>query len=266
MRIAWSLYGFVYMVTEICGNIHIFTLSMKKIIGIIPARWGSTRFPGKPLTEILGKPMVQHVYERAMESGVFHRVIVATDHLPISEHILGIGGEAMMTSDSHESGTDRIAEVATIIEDAEYIINIQGDEPFVSIEHIKRLADVLKTGTSPIATLAYEVETTENDSNRVKVVVNGLGNALYFSRASIPYGSKRQFYHIGMYGFERETLLEIVRLKVSELENIEKLEQLRWMDNGYPIKVEIVDKGAPSVDRPEDIEKVIEWCSKNSRE
>jgi 3-deoxy-manno-octulosonate cytidylyltransferase (CMP-KDO synthetase) len=238
-----------------------------KITGIIPARYASTRFPGKPLVDIEGKTMIRRVYEQALKAKTLSDVIVATDDERIFKEIERFGGKVMMTSQTHQNGTERCAEVAAKL-DADVIINIQGDEPFIQPEQIDLLANVFKVKLEApsIATLIKEhpfhvFDETLTNPARVKVVVNNNLEALYFSRATIPFlrdSSKAlstTFYkHIGIYGFRKEVLLQLVKLPPSHLELAESLEQLRWLENGYKIQCAITDMESASVDVPEDLE------------
>ncbi len=234
-----------------------------KIIAIIPSRYASQRFPGKPLVDIAGKSMIQRTYEQVRSVGVFERVMVATDDDRIYQHVKSFGGEVMMTSDQHLSGTDRCGEVVARLEqDFDYVINVQGDEPFVQKDQLIVLIDLLKTKPA-IATLIKKIEDIDliDDINKPKVVVDKHGNALYFSRYPIPFqrnpSTKIQYYHhIGVYAFKKEVLLELVKLEPSDLERAESLEQLRWLENGYPIKTGITDRESFGIDHPEDLEKL----------
>jgi 3-deoxy-manno-octulosonate cytidylyltransferase (CMP-KDO synthetase) len=242
-----------------------------KVLGIIPARYGSTRFPGKPLVDIKGKSMVQRVYEQAKKAKSLAHVVVATDDLRIFNHVKSFRGEAVMTATEHQSGTDRCAEVATMMNldvlmqsheqtqkyafDAkrvlpfDAVVNIQGDEPFIDPEQIEKVIEILRGGIFPIATLAKVIDNQEDmlNSNVVKAVFAADGRALYFSRSPIPnlrnspqYEWAAQgeiFKHIGLYGYKMQILQEIARLAPSRLELLESLEQLRWLENGYAIGV-----------------------------
>lgn len=243
---------------------------LMKTIGIIPARFESTRFPGKPLVEIHGKSMVQRVYEQALKAKRLGKVIVATDDKRIFEHVRSFGGNVEMTSGAHQSGTDRIAEVMEkeMFNGWNVAINIQGDEPFVDPTQIDRLAASFDRGDVQIATLAIPLKSTEElfNENVPKVVLTKYGEALYFSRNPIPYFrglekdqwiTKHQYYkHIGIYAFRTGVLRKLTDMDKSPLENAESLEQLRWMENGYRIKVEITEHDSFSVDVPADLEKV----------
>lgn len=238
-----------------------------KIIGVIPARYASTRFPGKPLALIAGKPLLQRVVERCQEAKDLAEVIVATDDKRIAEAMKPYC-RVEMTREDHPSGSDRIGEVAKKI-DCEGVVNIQGDEPLISPEVINQVARALKKAPmTTAATLIRDHKDYEN-SNVVKVVVNELGRALYFSRRTIPFvrdAANRSveeqlaafpfLKHLGIYGYRRQTLLDLIQMPVSPLEQAEKLEQLRALDNGIEIQVVITDHESVGVDAPEDVEKV----------
>lgn len=234
---------------------------MVKVTGIIPARYQSTRFPGKPLADICGKPMIQHVYERAKAASVLEDVLVATDDARIYEAVTGFGGKAVMTSPHHSTGTDRLAEVATEL-DSDIVVNIQGDEPLLRPESIEQaVRPLLEDESLEMSTLKLRIENPEDvlDPNVVKVVTDLNGNALYFSRAPIPYpreGTTTYYRHIGLYVYRREFLLRFAKLAPTPLETIEKLEQLRALENGYKIRVVETEYSAIGVDTPEDLEKV----------
>lgn len=238
-----------------------------KSLGIIPARFASTRFPGKPLADILGKTMIQRVYEQSALSGL-DEIVVATDDERIFKHVKAFGGAAAMTSATHLSGTDRCAEVARLAQYAgfEIIVNIQGDEPFIQPEQIDLAGAFLAQNKNySIATLARQITTTEEifNANVVKVVFDKKRQALYFSRAAIPHQRNHPrenwpesgiFYkHIGLYAFRRQALLEVSTLPVGCLEKGESLEQLRWLENGYKIGVELTDFESFGIDTPEDL-------------
>jgi len=236
-------------------------------IGIIPVRYQSTRFPGKPLIDIAGKTMIRRVYEQASKATMLSDIIVATDDKRIAREVSSFGGKVQMTSTDHQSGTDRCAEVAIQYQDIAAIINIQGDEPFIDPSQIDLLVSSLQTEQVQIATLVKPIQIAADlwNSNMVKAVFQKNGKALYFSRSPIPYvrGSsneewikKHKFYqHIGVYGYKRATLLELAKLAKSPLEKSESLEQLRWLENGFPIQVTITDKATFGIDTPEDWEK-----------
>ncbi|MHB1279236.1 MAG: 3-deoxy-manno-octulosonate cytidylyltransferase [Bacteroidia bacterium] len=232
-----------------------------KILAVIPARYASTRLPGKPLADIEGKPMIQWVYEAVKACASVSKVIVATDDVRILEAVLGFGGIAEMTSESHPNGTSRCAEVSGRHQDHDYLINVQGDEPLINPEHLEILIRLLGSETQ-IATLCRKLEDEESviDPAQVKVVKNIKEQALYFSRSAIPFNRDSRpvdyYGHIGMYAFKREILEQLILLPASSLELAENLEQLRWLEHGYPIQVGEIDEPAPSVDTPEGLEKV----------
>ena len=237
--------------------------------GIIPARFASTRFPGKPLVDIHGKSMLQRVYEQCQKSKL-DRIVVATDDERIAAHVEDFEGEVILTASSHKSGTDRIAEAANKLnlQDDGIVVNIQGDEPFIHSEDINLLAACFENQTTQIATLVKKInaiETLENPNNP-KVVLNINKEALYFSRAPIPHlkDLKKQdwlnhhtfFKHIGIYGFRTAILKEISQLPSSILEQKEGLEQLRWLENGYRIQTAETNSESIAVDCPEDLIRI----------
>jgi 3-deoxy-manno-octulosonate cytidylyltransferase (CMP-KDO synthetase) len=232
-------------------------------IGIIPARYHSTRLEGKPLVDILGQPMIQHVYEGARRSASLREVIVATDDTRIQRVVEGFGGKAVLTSRSHPTGTDRVAEVARALE-ADVVVNIQGDEPFIQPGMIDEVvAPLAEDPAIPLCTSMHEVTDREDFSNPnvVKVVVDRAGFALYFSRSLIPYPRNaeghRVFEHIGIYAYRRDFLLEFAQLAPTPLERSESLEQLRALEHGRRIRVVLtMHPYIPlSVDTPEDLER-----------
>ena len=241
-----------------------------RILGIIPSRYASTRFHAKPLVDIGGKSMVQRVYEQAKKSALLNEVVVATDHKEIFEHVKGFGGEVCMTGVNHASGTDRCFEALMLQgEKFDYVINIQGDEPFIQPAQIDLLASKLD-GKTEIATLTKRIEKMEDllNPNLVKVVFNLYQEALYFSRSPIPYIRNAhqniwldefKFYkHIGMYGYRTDILEKITTLPVSHLEKAESLEQLRWLENGYSIAIAETSTETFGIDTPDDLQKAIE--------
>ncbi|MDI6794333.1 MAG: 3-deoxy-manno-octulosonate cytidylyltransferase [bacterium] len=236
--------------------------NLQSAIGIIPARFGSTRFPGKALADIHGKPMIQHVYERARQAKEIEKVIVATDDERIYQAVMSFGGEVVMTSSHHASGTDRVAEVAGSLP-ADIVVNIQGDEPLIKPEMIDEAVMPMKDNLRlEITTLKKEItrESELHNPNVVKVVTNEAGFALYFSRSLIPYPRKKEgagFYkHIGLYVYRKHILLGLTRLSPGLLEEIEGLEQLRALENGIPIKVVKTGHDSWGVDTEEDLERV----------
>lgn len=243
-----------------------------KIIGIIPARYGSTRFPGKPLADIHGKSMIRRVHEQAGKAGVLDEVIIATDDRRILSHVLDFGGKAVLTSDRHGSGTERCLEALDVWSRKlgktwDGVINIQGDEPFIHPEQIMQIAGMLEQ-RAPIATLVKEI-TDDNevaDPNVVKVVAGEKGQAVYFSRAVVPFvgksnqmngpGSFPFLKHVGIYGYQAEILRAIALLPPTSLEKTESLEQLRWLGHGYNIFIAKTDRENIAVDTPEDLSKI----------
>ena len=256
---------------------------MTKAVGIIPARWGSTRFPGKALHVIADKPLLRHVWERCRQAKKLDRLVIATDDFRIAEAAFAWGAEVSMTSPNHGSGTDRIAEVADKLKPFAHIINIQGDEPLIDPKLIDRLVRELQRDKKlEMITAAHPFEDPREakSPHQVKVVLDRHGYALYFSRAAIPasrsggsqtadlkgwrFGKRRSlplyFRHQGIYGYRRDLLLRFVRWKTSPLERVEALEQLRALENGVRIRVVMTGSGSPGVDTPEDarmIERVI---------
>ncbi len=237
------------------------------VLAVIPARWASTRFPGKPLANIAGKSMIQRVLEQVNLSKKIDRVVVATDDVRILQHVHDLGGEAVMTNPAHPSGTDRCAEVALRFPEAQIILNIQGDEPFILPQQIDLLVDtLLQNNYSSIATLAKKIERTDflTNPNVVKVVFASSVGAIYFSRHPIPFVrgapvefwlKKQDFYkHIGLYGFRRDALMSIADLSPTPLEMAESLEQLRWLEHGFRIAVGVTEWETLGVDTPEDLE------------
>lgn len=249
-----------------------------KFIGIIPARYASTRFPGKPLADMDGKPMIQRVYEQV--EGVLDTVYVATDDERIESAVKKFGGNVVMTSDRHRSGTDRCYEAYCKIGNGyDIVVNIQGDEPFIQPEQIETLKACFTSVETQIATLVKpfrpddDFETALFNANSPKVVLNKNGEALYFSRSIIPYMRGREYTewlpnhtyykHIGLYAYRAETLKEITALPPSSLELAESLEQLRWLENGYKIKVGITRQETIGIDTPEDMQKALEFLKRN---
>jgi 3-deoxy-manno-octulosonate cytidylyltransferase (CMP-KDO synthetase) len=253
-----------------------------KITAIIPARYGSTRFVGKPLADILGKPMIQYVYEGVSESRLIEDVIIATDDERIYEVVKNFGAKGILTSPKHTTGTDRIAEVARKLK-SEIIVNIQGDEPLIKGSIIdKAIKPLIQDLEIPMGTIMTRIEDFEDwlNPNVVKVVVDNNGFALYFSRSPIPFPrdmikgdwfkldkfikwpfAKNIFKHIGVYVYRREFLIKYSKMKPTPIEKLEKLEQLRALENGYRIKVTKVNYKSISVDTPDDLKKVIDILS-----
>src|SRR5947209_9675200 len=233
---------------------------MSKAAGIIPARWASTRFPGKPLHLIANKPLLRHVWERCQRAKKLDAVIVATDDMRIAKAAFDWGAEVAMTSAKHQSGTDRIAEVARRAKEFGLIINIQGDEPLTEPSLLNRFVDELRSnGKIDIVTAAHPFENAAEASSphQVKVIVDLDGNALYFSRYAVPFPRNRSvpikyLRHQGIYGFRRKALLDFVRWKPTPLERAESLEQLRAVENGVKVHVLVTKHGSPGVDTPAD--------------
>ena len=240
-------------------------MSDPKVVVVIPSRFGATRLPGKPLVTLGGKPMVQHVYERAKRAQTVHEVLVATDDPRIVDAVASFGGQARMTRSDHRTGTERIAEVAAH-EAGAIFVNVQGDEPLIDPASIDTaVAALLEEPAAQIATVVTAIRHANDimDPNVVKAVVDFDDNALYFSRAPIPWVRDTQqkvhvkyWKHLGLYVFNRDALLEYPTLPQGELEKIEQLEQLRWLENGWRIRVAEVMRDAVSVDVPEDIPRV----------
>jgi len=240
-----------------------------KFLGIIPARYASTRFPGKPLADLMGKPVIQWVYKRVVKA--LDKVVVATDDERIFYAVKGWGGEALLTSPDHPSGTDRCLEAyMKLNEKFDVIINIQGDEPFIQTSQIELLKTAFLDPSTQIATLIKQFSLGEDfenllNPNTPKVIINTKGEAIYFSRSIVPFirGKQNQewisshpfFKHIGIYAYKPEVLRKIVSLRQSSLEIAESLEQLRWIENGFTIKTIITDIESLGIDTPEDLEK-----------
>jgi len=243
-----------------------------KVVGIIPARFEATRFPGKPLAKILGKPMIQWVYERAKKSSCLEALMVATDSQEIYQQVKSFGGEVVLTSNKHQSGTSRVAEVAEQL-DVEIIVNIQGDEPLISPHAIDEAIKPLLTDPDIyMATLKHKI-TDKNElsnPNIVKVVTDKNDFALYFSRALIPFINPPFpadiYKHIGLYVYRKDFLLKLVQLPPTTIEQVEKLEQLRVLENGYKIKVIKTNYYSIGVDTEKDLEKVSKILAKSGGE
>lgn len=250
-----------------------------KTLAVIPARYASTRFPGKPLVEIDGKSMIQRVYEQCTKATSINKVVVATDDERILNHVKSFGGAVMMTSNEHESGTERCGEVLMNLEDAgedfDVVVNVQGDEPFIDPEQIDKVCSVFRTDKdAEIATLAKKITTTKElfNENVVKVVMTDVEedelarDAIYFSRNPIPFlrGEEKEHWlnrqtyykHIGIYAFAVEELHQVLSLEKSPLEQSESLEQLRWIANHFTIQVVETDKETIGIDAPEDLDKL----------
>lgn len=243
-----------------------------KILGVIPARFASTRFNGKPLELICGKPMIEWVYKRSIKSDL-DEVVVATDDKRIYDTVINFGGNAVMTDNKHENGTNRILEVISNknYQNFEFVINIQGDEPIIDPESINILINKYKTEKPDMITLKEEIKIDEDKQNHnvVKVITDFNDNALYFSRSLIPYmrntdDSFIYYRHVGIYGYTRELLLNIENMKQGKLEHIESLEQLCFLENGYKIKVYETKSQIKGVDTREDLIEVEEIIRKNN--
>jgi 3-deoxy-manno-octulosonate cytidylyltransferase (CMP-KDO synthetase) len=235
-----------------------------KVLAVIPARYASTRFPGKPLVDIHGKPMIQWVYERTQSCPSIDEVLVATDDLRIAEAVKVFGGQVVMTSPDHVSGTDRIREAVELSEiDCDIVLNVQGDEPGIDPDHLTLLIALFESDVH-IGTLVapFREEASFKDVNKVKAVLGHKGDALYFSRQAVPFDRDGEdelggcYHHIGVYAFRKAVLLEVTGLPVSPLEKKESLEQLRWLENGYRIRAAIVDSTPIGVDTPKDLERL----------
>jgi 3-deoxy-manno-octulosonate cytidylyltransferase (CMP-KDO synthetase) len=245
------------------------------ITGIIPARYASTRFPGKPLIDIQGKSMLQRVYEQAVKSKLLNYLVVATDDERIAAHVKNFGGNVIMTATHHPSGTDRCWDaLQQLSNDFNYVINIQGDEPFIEPTQIDELAAILLDGSTELATqmIAVDNHAVLFDKGEVKIVLNTNNEALYFSRMVIPFikgvdekewHTHHTYYrHVGMYAYRRDVLEKITQLPVSPLETAESLEQLRWVENGFKVKCVITQYESHCIDTPEDVEKVLKLMGK----
>jgi len=246
-----------------------------RVMGIIPARYQSTRFPGKPLVEINGKPMIRHVYERASRCRSLDGVLIATDDLRILETVRSFGGESLLTREDHESGTDRLAEACETLglEDSDIVVNIQGDEPLLEPEMIELLIDSLRTFPDRcMATLAFPSESEEEymNPNVVKVVVDNDARALYFSRSPVPHYRNRSVMspkflkHLGFYAYRHWFLRVFTGLPHGTLEKAEKLEQLRALEHGYPIHLALSAIETHGVDTPEDLARLVGSSSRQS--
>ncbi len=246
-----------------------------KFIGIIPARYASSRFPGKPLALLAGKPVIQHVYEKVSKS--LECAYVATDDQRIFDTVKGFGGNVVMTREDHKSGTDRIAEAVSKIDACcDVVVNVQGDEPFVTASQIETLCHCFDDETTQIATLGKLFANMDAvmNPNSPKIVVDNKGFALYFSRSVIPYvrGAQQDTWfshypylkHLGIYAYRKEVLAEITQLPQSSLEIAESLEQLRWLQNGYKIKVGTTDVETVGIDTPEDLERAEQFLKEQA--
>ena len=243
-----------------------------KVVGIIPSRYASTRFPGKPLAMIKGKTMIHRVCEQAWKSKL-DAVVVATDDMRIAEEVLSFGGQYVLTDPMHRSGTDRCCEALDILETQyDAVVNIQGDEPFIDPKEINLLVDLISRDDTQLASLVKRFDDDEElfSPNKVKVVMDKDGKALYFSRSPIPFLrnvdkdkwlQKGVFYqHIGIYAYKAKTLREIARMQPTPLEMVESLEQLRWLENGLSIHMAVVEANNIAIDSPDDLVKAIEFA------
>jgi 3-deoxy-manno-octulosonate cytidylyltransferase (CMP-KDO synthetase) len=248
--------------------------SNSQAVAVIPARYASTRFPGKVLTDLAGKTMIEHVVERTRRAARIARVLVATDDERVAQAVRAFGGEAVMTRGDHRSGTERLAEVAAQRQEPVFV-NVQGDEPVIDPAAIDLAVETLEAEPEiQVATLATPIREGDvlMDPNVVKVVMDFDSNALYFSRAPIPWlrdpsaeHTPRYFKHIGLYVYRREALLDFPTLPPGELERTEQLEQLRWLENGYRIRVAPTDYDSVSVDVPADVARALERIAKDEQ-
>ena len=242
------------------------------VLAVIPARFASTRLPGKPLVPLGGKPMIERVWNRVRQASSVSGVLVATDDERICSAVEAFGGQAVMTRSDHRSGTERIAEVAAGRKDVDIFVNVQGDEPLIDPAAIDQAVEAIEADSEVnVSTLAVPISTPADimDPNVVKVVLDFDGNALYFSRAPIPWVRDRggpvhaqHLKHLGLYAFRRAALLEFATFPQGDLERIEQLEQLRWLENGYRIRVAQTEHDSVSVDVPEDVKRVESLLSK----
>lgn len=243
-----------------------------KIVGIIPARFASSRFPGKPLIDITGKTMIRRVYEGVSKSNAFSNIIVATDDQRIFDEVKSFNGEVMMTAESHTTGTDRCGEVIAKIEDADIVVNIQGDEPLVDFRQLDQLIKAFDDDETQIATLGIKIDNSSDltNPNRIKLVADNQNNALYFSRSAIPNQNNAKaedlehfpfLRHIGLYAYRKDVLTQLVKLKPTALERIESLEQLRWLYHGFKIKIVETTIETPNIDVKEDLAEVLKKLS-----
>jgi 3-deoxy-manno-octulosonate cytidylyltransferase (CMP-KDO synthetase) len=237
-----------------------------KVLGVIPARYASTRLPGKPLLPLAGKPMIERVWERVRQATSLSGVIVATDDERICRAVKAFGGEAMLTRSDHRSGTERVAEVAVAHKDVDIFVNVQGDEPLIEPAAIDLAVEAMREDAEVVvATLAVPIHNPADimDPNVVKTVLDFDGNGLYFSRAPIPWVRDRggpvharHLKHLGLYAYRRDALLEFPTFPQGDLERVEQLEQLRWLENGYRIRVVETEHDSIGVDVPEDVARV----------
>lgn len=235
------------------------------VIGIIPARYASTRFPGKPLVDIAGKSMIQRVYEQCLKAKSLSDVLVATDDERIATHVHGFGGKVVLTATEHQSGTDRCAEAVNLYNGVcNVVINIQGDEPFINPKQIELVASAFSDANTQIVSLIKQITSEEEirNPNVVKAIKNRHNNAIYFSRNAMPYRRNPEanityYKHVGIYGYTLQTLKQITALPIGLLENAENLEQLRWIENNISIKLLETDMETIAIDTPDDLAKVV---------
>jgi len=246
-----------------------------KILGVIPSRHASSRLPAKALADIAGKPMVVRVWEQAQKCRAFAHVVVATDHEEIAACVAAAGGKALMTGKQHKNGTERCYEALQLTGQYDYVVNIQGDEPFIKPEQLQELANLLN-GEVQLATMVSKIKNTDDlwHNGIMKVVFNKRNEALYFSRECIPHVrdypktswlAHGTFYkHVCIYAYRSDVLAEVVKLPPSKLEQTESLEQLRWLEHGYPINIGVTEHESMSVDTPADLEKARRYAEENS--
>ena len=241
-----------------------------RILGVSPSRYASTRFPGKSLVDIMGQPMVWRVYEQSMKATCFQKIVVATDDHRIYSAIEERGGNVVMTSENHRNGTERCVEALVKIgEDYDYVVNIQGDEPFIQADPLEELCELLD-GKVQLATLVSQIENQKSLINPgvMKVIFDKSHNAIYFSRQAIPYirdtekdkwsGAFTYYKHVCIYAYRSDVLQEVAALEMTPLERAESLEQLRWIEHGYKIKIGITNYDSVSIDTPEDLERALQ--------
>ena len=237
-----------------------------KILGIIPARYSSSRFPGKPLIDLKGKSMIERVYFGAKKCKLIDKVLVATDDERIEQHVKGFGGDVELTSEHHRSGTERCAEIIEKYQDFDVVLNIQGDEPLINPHHLETILALFENQDTEIGTLITSFTSFEEieNKNRIKVVIGKNGNALYFSRSIIPFQEwkVRDFTsykkHIGVYAFRSDVLKRISAYGPCNIETQESLEQLRWLYHGHTITTAFIDEPTPNIDVPEDVQRVLD--------
>ena len=240
-------------------------MKLDTALAIIPARYDSTRFPGKPIAEIQGKPLIEHVYRRVQQASTVHRIMVATDDRRIADAVERFGGAAVMTRKDHPSGTDRLAEAVHQLSPETLVVNVQGDEPMIEPDVIDQAVNAARLGDAEIVTLMTRLDPVEaEDPNRVKVVVDRNGLALYFSRSRIP-SSGTCFLHLGLYVYRAGFLKKFAKLKPTNLEMAERLEQLRALEHGYRIRVVEVESKSWGIDTPADLERFREMTTRSTK-